>query len=176
MADIRNDRDITLQTAAKRTVPVVDPGAIIIEGYTGITLTKSPSLFVITFGPAYFARAMGTAGESGDRMILTARLQGIPQGTPVTWRSGGYVERSRGNPPRPYTATDPPVFDFVEGAGSVILTATGDPLVRTIEASSYPYTPGRYTSGQIPSGVVEVSVDYGGQNFKAYQSVSTFTG
>lgn len=76
MAEIINERDVILQTAAARTVPVAAPDAIIIPGYTGIELRKDISMWVISFG---------ANSVTPDRAEITAILKGIPQNSPVTW-------------------------------------------------------------------------------------------
>lgn len=149
MSEIRNDRDLLLQRAETRTVTYADPGEIIIPGYTGVVLTRNPDLFVITGSGPYTVNPA--------RMVLTAQLRGIPTNVPVTWKVGSLISL---NP-----------YNFIEWPVNLILTNTPDPLVKTIEASSYPRA-----SGQMPDGWVEVSVTFGGQTFADAQRVLTFTG
>lgn len=167
MADIINERDKTLQTAAKRTVTVVDPTAIVIPGYTGVGISRDISLFIGGYtGP------IGTPMISPSRMVLTAKLQGIPQSTPINWITGHYELAPHTGP---FTPENPAINVFVPGGSTVILTNTPDPLVKTIEATSYPY-PGGSPYPFLPRGVVRVIVEYGGSVFSADTTINTFSG
>jgi hypothetical protein len=157
MAIIVNYRDKLLQTAEKRTITVADPSAVVIPGYTGITLARSIDMFNGFSGGAKYV-------ISPDRMVLTAQLKGIPINTPVTWKLGSV------------TGPDYLHLTFYETGTNIILTNTGDPLVKTIEASSYPIIPGVSPYSQFPGGYVQVSVNYGGVEFSAYTQILVFTG
>jgi len=76
MAQIVNERDLILQSAAQRILPVDPPTAIIIEGFTGISLAKDISMFVVS-GTPYPVQP--------ERCVLTATLKGIPLSQTVTW-------------------------------------------------------------------------------------------
>lgn len=186
MAEIRNERDKTLQTAAARTVPVVDPGAVIIPGYTGLVLTRSPDLFVADFAGGFgtgawpwLIRPMGTSASpspQGDRMVLTASLRGIPASyaDDVVWELGRteHVLVSGSNPLRSETIFTP------TSTTKIILTDTPDPLVKTIECSSYPKAGNHEMTwySKLPHGDVRVRVEYAGQTFVAYARIAVFTG
>lgn len=170
MADVINKRDKLLQEAETRVIVVPPPEPIIIEGFTGVEILKDGQMFVISASGQFSCWVTG--GSSRDRLILTAKLKGIPNSTPVTWRTGGLKY-----------LTDP-VDNHIIGSefdptisSTIILTETGDPLVRTIEVSNYPRpNTTAFSWGTIPNGYIEVSVPFGSRTFKALTAVFTFTG
>lgn len=171
MAAIVNERDRLLLTAASRTVAVTAP-QVVVPGYTGISLSSDVNVWIGTGSPTYSPYRI-IPSNNLLRETLSVSFVGMTGSPTVTWEIGlADYDYATGN----YVAfRAAPVADH-----GIILSATGNSYVKTVDASTYLWSlPFPGTSGVLGSpppgksgvGVVRVSVLWGSTNFYSLKRV-----